>query len=438
MRKWVNETVRDWGVEELWTGCSGNFTIQRTLPGLKHHGNDVTIYSSALGWWAAGEDVPITLKPQSREVLGWLEPYLDTPARTVATLMLATRFFENVGKANPYHRRMVQAHRDQWPHLHAATMEKVNAATFRLESYACKDVVEWVVDDVPKDGAFASFPPFWGGGYEKMWEPLEDHLDWPEPDYPIMGEPEKKILIEKVIDREHWILGLHHRLPELEPHLKGVMQTTAHGTSIYLYASKGPRRAIAPRQQIVPLDAPRVDDKTVLTGDERVTLSQITGQQFSWLRSQYLDARIAPAAPAFAYAVLLDGKVAGCLAFKSPDNRFGANAVYMLSDFPVAPVRYKRMAAFIAKAAQSTEVQKLLTRATSRRIDSLATTAFTDNMVSMKYRSGGLTLVARRPADAGTHKHQIQYAADLGKWSLQDAYRDWFKKHGKHVREGGR
>lgn len=437
MRGFIHEMVADWGADELYTGCSGNFTIQRSLPGVKHHGNDVTIYTSAIGWWAAGEDVPITLKPESEDVLGWIKPYLTTPASTVATIMLATRFFESVGKDNPYHQRMVKATRNQWERMHAQTLAKVEASTLRLESYACKDVLDWVTDDVPADKPFASFPPFWGGGYEVMWKPLETHLDWPEPTYQIMGDAEKALLIERVVDRPHWFLGLHERPPEMERHLKGVMQTTAHGFPIYMYASHGPTRVVSPRQTIEPVHARRLTEDDTLTGDEKVTLAHLNAKQFSWIRSQHLSAKIAPAAPSYAFAVLIDGKMAGCLAFKSPDNRFGAHGLYMLSDFPVAPIRYQRMAAFVAKAAQSTEVKQVLERLTSRRIDTIDTTAFTNNMVSMKYRTGGLTLVKRRPADDDRHKHQIQYSAETGRWSLQQAYEDWFRKHGKYTTEGG-
>lgn len=433
MRGYIAEMVGAWGVDELWTGCSGNFTIQRSLPGIKHHGNDVTIYSSALGWWAAGEDVPITLKEESRDVLGWIEPYLQDPASRVATIMLATRFFESIGKDNTYHRRMVAAYERQWSTLHAKTLDRVNASTLRLETYANKDMLEWVREDVPANGAVASFPPFWASGYEDMWAPLEAHLDWPAPEYTIMGEPEKEHLIDLMLDREHWFLGLQERPERLEPHLKGVMQTTAHGLPIYMYASEGPMRVVSPTQTIEPVTAARMGADDTLDGTERVSLGQLTPKQLSWLRSQFLDTRIAPAAPSYAFAVLIDGKIAGCLAFKSPENKFGAHGLYMLSDFPVAPLKYKRMAAFIAMAAQSTEVKKALERYTSRRIDTIDTTAFTDNEVSMKYRSGGLSLSARRPADNGIHRHQIQYHAQTGKWSLQEAYDKWFKKHGKHL-----
>jgi hypothetical protein len=428
MRAYLVEMVDQWGVKKLYNGCAGNFTVARSLPGIEHYGNDVTIYSSAIGWWASGQPVPITLKPESEEELGWLQGSLSDPASCVATILLGTDFLDSVGRRHRFHERKVKAYRTQWAKLHEKTRAKLTSPALSLAGYACQDVLDWI-SKIPKSAPFVSFPPFYGGGYELMWAPLERHFDWPAPSYTVMGEKEKDQLIERVMDRKHWFLGLRERPEHLRDYLRGEVQTTAHGLPVYLYASSGPTRVVVPKETLAPVLTPRLGPQDELSGDERVGLLELTADQLSWLRVQYLDPRIKTANPASAYAVTLDGKIAGCLAFKSHDGRFGGPWAYMLSDFPVAPTVYKRLAALIVMCAQSEEVRLLLCRSLSRDIRYLATTAFTDNQVSMKYRTGGLRIGERRPGKDG-HKYAISYTGETGRRPIQNVYADWYAKHG--------
>jgi hypothetical protein len=436
IRSTISEIVDGWGVTDLWGACAGHFSIQRALPGYVHHGNDVSLYTSALGWWAVGEsESRLALKREASSELGWLRRSLKTAEGAAATVMLATNFFGSVGRDNSFHQRLVAGYRDQWSRLHADTVRKMRAGGFQLASYDCVDVREWLAETVPKDGAVVSFPPFWASGYEKLFAPLEKHLDWPKPTYDVLTDDGKNDLIAAMIDRPNWILVLHRDWEGLEGHKVGYVKLTPRAMPIVLYASNTKvRRTAIPVSKTERVTAKRLGPATVLTGKERIALAKLTPGQFSTLRSQHLDPRIAPAAPQTALAVMLDGQIAGCLAFNPPDGRFDAHTVYMLSDFPMAPTRYARLAALIARCAQSQEVQLLLERSLSRRITTIATTAFTDNKVSMKYRSAGLKLT-KRSEGRDEHAYQLQYEAEAGRFTLTDAYTAWYRQHANKIKE---
>ncbi len=71
-----------WSCSDIYSGCSGNFTIERILASegrFRLHGNDVTLYSSALGRYFAGKPLTVRLKPLWKRD-AWLEAFPREPA----------------------------------------------------------------------------------------------------------------------------------------------------------------------------------------------------------------------------------------------------------------------------------------------------------------------------------------------------------------------
>lgn len=211
MRAIFREHSREWSDQHVWTGCSGNFTVERVLHGTVAglHSNDVQGYSSAVGMYLADREVPFTLREEYDELLDWLKPYLETPVGTLASIMLGTRFLQWVGKEGTYYERMLRAHRDQFGEVHAKTVKTIEASKMSIDSYHAMDVREWLRDVVPRDDAVAMFPPFFAGDYESQFAMIDKVFDWPAPSYPELDEEGKDELVELAVDRPRWIMGLH-------------------------------------------------------------------------------------------------------------------------------------------------------------------------------------------------------------------------------------
>lgn len=436
MRSIVLEHARGWPDDsEVYIGCSGNLTIERTIAELGHrmHSNDVNPYSCALGWHFAGKPVPYRLKEESREWLEWLEPYLDDGPSTLACLMLGTRFLQFVGKPGLYHRRMVAATREQWPDMHGKTLAKIEAAKLRLASFFPGDVREFV-EDAPRDAAVVAFPPFFSGDYETMFDGIEKHFDWPAPEWPDLTEEGKTALLHGIMDREHWLLGLHQERPDLHRYVRGKVQTSNRGTPIYLYASEGPRRIVVPRQPTEHVRMPKIRPETDLSTGE-MKIHPLSGGQFSTLRSQFMSKSIKPGQPLIACGVSVGGVLVGAFALLPP--KFDPSCGYLMSDFPVSWSRYRRLSKLIVIAGLSQESKALAERSLAHRLTSICTTAFSDNPQSSKYGRGipGFKLTTRtEPAADGVHRYQLQYEGPYGAWTLAEGLDLWRAKHMKDTR----
>lgn len=438
LRAIIHEHATQWTgqASDIYVGCSGNFTIERVLhdTGFTLHGCDVQLYSSAIGWYLAGRELPITVRPESADQLEWLEPYMDGRAGTLAVVMLGSRFFQWIGKEqHPYYGRMLRAYQAQFEQMHAKTVAKIEALPLRLGSYAAMDVNQWLAEEVPSDAPVVAFPPFFAGDYESQFAALDKHLDWPAPEYPTLDDAAKQTLIERITDRPHWVLGLHFEVDELAEHLRGQVQTANRGVPINVYSSVERSRIVRPSQRLEPVKSPRLAPGMDL--GERLSLAPLTMGQFSTLRSQYMNHNIRPGTPTMALAVLVDGFVVGSFAFASP--KYDPHNVYLLSDFPVAPTSYPRLAKLVLYAALSKEAQFLAQRTMNTRLTRLNTTAFTQRPASMKYR-GLLKLHSRKDSTDPAYRYQLDYGSELGRWSLEEGFAEWKRKHGRtdKVEEG--
>jgi hypothetical protein len=447
LRSIVGEIGRHWS-GHAWVGCSGNMTLERVLHGLGTgvalHSNDVTGYTSALGWYFAGEPLVdrFTLKPDSAELMPWLPPYLTRDVDIAATLMLGTRFLTYAGKPGRFYRRQMTATADQFPRMHAATVTRLEDSPLRLASYHPMDVRAWLTGVVPAGDPVAMFPPFYGGtrddtgkargDYEVQFAGIDTHFDWPAPTYPELDEAGKDDLLTAVADRPDWVLGLHVRRPELDGHLRGMVQTANRGVPIYVYAQTAHTRIVRPRQTFQPIGAPKLGPDEDL--GNRMTLLPLTPGQFSMIRSQFMAKTILPGHPLLACAVLVDGKVIGAFAYSPP--KFDPVAAYLLSDFPVSWTKYRRLSKLIVIAALSAEAQLLIQRSLSRRMTHASTTAFSDHPNSAKYGRGipGFGLTHRGDATDGLHRWMLTYRGPLGQWTLTEGLDLWRRKHAADLR----
>lgn len=436
-RHMIYEAVKGWQAVRYAVPCSGNFTIERVLheAGVKViSGCDVSIYSCALGAYLSGQPFRLSLQPDYAEALSWLAPSLDTQAGGVAALMLLTGFALSLKPSpNAYYARLLDGYRHQWPELHEKTVQRLESLPLRLADFHAGDAVPWL-EALPEDVACLSFPPFFAGGYAKMWAMHDKIFSWDAPPFAELFESHRARFLKAMTERREWLLIAPEKLPDYEFYLRGMARTTVRGVTIYLYSSQGPTRVVTPKQKTQPVTVPRLSPGQRLDPAAPIRLMPLSVGQFQAIRAQYLNPAIKVAESNDGIGVLVGGQLVGVFAFRLGYQTPGASAdtMYMLTDFAVAPTDYSRLAKLVLYAARSREAQLIAERMARRRMRFVFTTAFSHNPVSMKYR-GLFDLVSRKETPEGDHPYMLNYSAPLGTWTLTEAYAEWHKKHAQLI-----
>jgi hypothetical protein len=417
MRAVLSQTAERWRGLPLYVACSGNFTVERILAhaGIGAiHSNDVSIYSCALGWALAGH------KAEYRVVnpdLAWLGDSLGSPWDIVATLLLCGEWFKAWGD-NPYSRRMAEAYRRRWPALHAATVERVKKATdgLSLATFFAGDCREFLTH-ADREAVCVSFPPTYRGGYERLYRRLEKTFDWPKPAYAMFGPDDFEVFGQTVRSFRHWMISSDVEQPALQGQHLATVQATLRAKPVFMYASGGPLRLSTPHQNLGAVPWPPRTDAVV----EPIQVVPIDCRMMNTLRSEYLATAISTSDAPKNYAVLSGGRLVGAFSLALPSSIGIKCDLYLLSDFAVRPTPHRRLSKLILACAVSREVRDDLEQWRCGRVETIATTAFTDKPVSMKYR--GLFDVHSRA------EGRVNYLGPAGRWSLREGYLWWQKNH---------
>lgn len=432
-RSRIWELSRNWQGRKVYVACSGNFTVERILAqreGIgEFHSNDVSIYSCALGSYLSGQHTfEISLRSEAPE-LAFLRDYLGDPLSILATLMLCTDWFKFYGKPGVFYSRINQTFRRNWQTRHCATFERIKKATegVRLDSFFAGDCVDFL-SKADKDGVVISFPPTYKGGYERLYQRFEEVFDWNRPSYQIFTQERFDTFERELFSFRTWMTLTDYDRESLREYCVGVNQSSLHSKPVYTYCNEGRGKIAFPHQRMGRLPRPVCEGE--ITGDRALTIRATTGEVMNTLRSLYLNPGISPAAPRYNFLILWDEMIVGAVGVSEASFSGGFCDVYIMSDFAVRPSVHKRLAKLVLAVLLSVEFREWLEQLFGRRLEKIGTTAFTDKPVSMKYREL-FELHSRKPGGKG-EKGKLNYTAALGRWTLQEGFAWWLKKHARH------
>ena len=440
--KIINKIAKEWDCKRIYVGCSGNFTIERSLSNVVScpiTSNDVTIYSSYLGKFFAGESVEaLAVKEEYKEEYGFLEEFMQTDADRIATMILAADMITYAGSELLYMQRMFNAYESQFPKMHAKMKKKVEEARTSIDEFYHGDVMD-MLDEIGDDCGFISFPPFFKGGYEKMWKGIEEIFFYEEPKYELFDpNTSLKRFCEKVLSKDYFIICTEREVEEMKDFLCGEVQTN-NGKSVYVYGKTKESLFIENRsKQTNARPVVKISEDDKITSD--IEIKRLTLDQFNENRALYLSTNVKKVAnPSASFGLFSNGKcfgmfgLANSMTLGAPSNLEGPSN-YLLTDFSISPTSEKNLSKLVLICVLSKEVKLIAERVKNGRVKTINTNAFSNNPVSMKYR-GLFELAGRKVIEKDENgkpkKYNLSYTSHIGRWTLKEGYELWRQKFSK-------
>ena len=171
--------------------CAGNFTVGAALRSGGYMGRitgcDITLYTSALGAYLAGERLPVVEREDCPEHLRGLLDCSD-PARLAASVAIMLDLRQVWKAQNILHRRVLANWRRNWPTLMDKTLAKLEAYRAHLTQgegfgYVPQDAVAFLRDHGPDHAVFIAPPTFGSRDYINQDRMLAASASWPSPEY---------------------------------------------------------------------------------------------------------------------------------------------------------------------------------------------------------------------------------------------------------------
>jgi hypothetical protein len=402
-----------WG--DVFVGCSGSFRLDRAVhavhPKLRVHSNDVSLLSCSMGAAAAGQ--PFDMRFTGR--LAFIEEHLV--ARPMMARLAAIQVAQEMAKYradNPF----AAAH---FEHYRARFVEFLDIATGRLETYMGHLAIESFHAGDFRDqaqrakdagGGIVAYPPTYKNGYENLFKFVDQNTEWERPAYRVWNPSG----IESWIDELDALAVRYCVLTDLKLERHEPI-TAFYGVlkPVYAYANAGNTSVKRTSNNARPF-AYKPVDADLLTVATKVEIIAASSAQMNFLKDGHLSKGIKHTDGSNNFLVFLDRCLAG--GFILDKDKWDATVLYMLCDFSLSPK--SRVSKLIAMLATSETVTQRLEVKFLQRIESLCTTAFTDNPVSMKYR-GVWDLVARNPGS-------LQYASKVRRQTPSAIYAEWWER----------
>ena len=455
----VCENVKGWRTDKVYVPFSLDFAVERLLTplGKSLHGSDDNPLTNLTGAYYSGCRVELGLRPEAEDKLAWMGSRVNTDVERLATAFVASKLMPFIqldeSKArNAYFEKVKKAYMGQWDGLVETAKSKIENMNLKLTSYHLGSIQEWLDSTGTENGIILNaLSPQDRGLAVRASRELGKIFDVPFAGVDIYTDDLLAEIVETAIQRDAWMVITQDEIEGegIEEYLVAKVKPTNRATTTYVYARSDRKRIVTPCQKFGKSEVyEKLTEGEELTGD--LSIAPISQQTFFSLRSQYMNKGIRPGKPTQSYGVFCGGKLIGAYAMDTSGSKIkwekhvSTPAIYMMSDFPVEPVDYGKLAKLVLVAALSKESRYLMERLTRGRVKSIITSAFSKNPVSMKYRGLFRLLIRKenkileerdwaKEADNDYYKrpYALEYGAEAGQWTLEEGLRMWMKKYGQ-------
>lgn len=424
--------------------CAGNFTVGSALRSGGYTGLitgcDITLYSSALGAYLAGDNLDVTVRDDCPEHLcGFLD--CSSPERLAASVSIMLDLRQVWKNQSVWHRRMLTSYKENWEMLMQKTIQNLAAYKVHLTqgegfAYTPQDALVFL-DAYPKDHAVFIAPPTFGSrDYINQERMLAASASWNAPEYTEISFKDTAVY-EKITSFHEWMIIMERPLPEIEKLLGEPVAVVHKGRKsiTYAYAGHSSKRIVTRSYLNSASPGAILPGDYTLTGKETPGLIQMDKKQSVRMNELFMSARVDYylADVALSLALCLDKWIIGKLDFNYTKHAWALEEaglqIYQRSDLAV-PSAEPRLAKLVLMLCQSHEIKALIDKTFKDNYRFAVTTAFSKNPVSMKYR--GVYKLHKRLEDPDGFR--LNYYGELGLWSMAEGYAKWQKKFNNNAK----
>lgn len=441
VRDYLAGEIRKQKPVRMFEPCAGNFVMSLVCGAINKEikviSGDVSIYSVAVGGAFNDSDTGIRLNEAAKELYPFFKGK-DSPMEVAATVLLwdelakclpkrHVRYYDNIAID-------IESNLEKYLKGIIAKLTKAKASLGDFTFYA-QDACVTIQDAAGPDDMVLYDPPYWEGGYEKLYEQMVSHFEVPEIPYTVITDELKQQHLQELAAR-----GARTFFRAEDP-----IEVDGYKTVYeYLYKPNGKRYFLLTNLEATPSHGWRRMLRTkrakydVLWGKEleptmkaeMIPVGSDIGNYYQQLWTKKATMRDAGEMWLF----VIGGRVCGVVAIMCAD-RYGHKYATIVADAAPLGTPYRRLGRLVLYGILTEQFLEMANKRLVYPHESFTTKAYTDNPVSMKYR-GLLELVDRSKGGPGEHKYILTYRSKtLKRKTVQQAFEDWFKQYGSDVNE---
>ncbi|MDO6395558.1 hypothetical protein Q4554_15880 [Leptospira santarosai] len=268
------------------------------------------------------------------------------------------------------------------------------------------------------EGVSFLFAPTYKGGYEKMYNTVEEVFEYERATYNLFDSKNAGKTYLSLLESGESVIYSDIDFPELAAFKKGIVRYSSK-RDVTLYTSIENKKTyfFTPTTGNENTTLKIVPDDFQFSEKSKIEFAKVTSDLIFHYKHIFMSSRVNYSDKEdFGIAFLADGHVFGFAGFKKFMSSM--NHIFVSSDFVVKSGE-KRISKLLIMLLLSTEIKKFLTRQYLHAYRGVRTSVYTPHPVSMKYR-GVYELVERK-------KGKLVYQQDFKNVSLSEIFKEWFQ-----------
>jgi len=411
--------------ENIYVGCSGNFTVDRALFNAGHrvHSNDVALYSKLIADIVLGKEQVVQAK--DNEFSEIFNTWPESKYKHFISVLFVVKVSKFHARKNDYQKEMWNIYREKANEYLEKTIEKFErnqTFAFQIEDFFFGDFIEFLQEKKGK-GIGIAFPPTYVAGYEKIYKLVEQTFEYKRATYQIYDPDIADAVWGELLSEDQNIFYSDVLYPSLEEYCVAKIKMKEGRHDIYLYSSveMSSKYYLAPVKKLEVTPRKLIGDEFEFTEKTVIDFVPVSPNEINYYKSFFMSLRVNYSTGGdLGLLFRANGLVFGFCAFSERLSPLSTGQMFIHSDF-VVQTKHRQLSKLVLYLLLSDEIQYILGATFKNYYEGLKTTVYTDKAVSMKYR--GVFFLQRRD------KGKLIYEAKFNKQSLSQNFETWMKKH---------